>query len=864
MTVSAQDQRPRFYEGQHLGADDLSVLVAYLRSSAARHALGAHTWGIAIGLQLTEKSAPGGPGRVEVTLQPGFAWDGYGRPVLNGRPTRLPEELFASIPYHPALDDVAAGGKGRLVPIWMAYAEVAGRNPAPGFETCATDDQHARIEESFRFEVGQQPPSRQRGSVAIGTASVDPLSALVTFDGQAPLLYDTSVPHQRFPADGNPPRWLIPIGYVRWIARDQALGYFADRDLDPADKAADRIRAFRRYIGAVAEYIEAADGAIVLHHRGRRPEDPHLLANLLAGTLDAKALLEDLVWVQGNLRVVGQAKLAGGDLHFRNADGLDEETPLYVARRGDNPPSGAKGQRELRVVIGPPSQTDNRLIVGVEQPPVAPSTVPGVAPHLVVVSSGRVGVGTASPATSLEVVGNWNGGEGTVRVTGDQPAIRFEGGAAANNQKWVAHVGTEGPGNLRLAVLDTTGTWKGVLHATPTARVGVGSPSPRNPFAVRASGTSEELVSFEDPGGTTKWHINQKLSGTTPGLNIVETGVADGRLFLKPGGDVGIGTVTPAARLTINGKVPQHGVLNVFSPTSDVEYDGGSDALFVFKHLSNGVTSFLQSRIGVGSTTPFGALAVRGHSGAEELVSFEDAAGNTRWHMNQALAGAPRGLNFAETGVQDGRLFLRQGGNVGIGTTDPQEKLHVAGSWLRVNGPSGEATVLGGEGQGAITLGTRDPNVSIVDMRRLNVPFSTASAGAWLTVYCRDVFEVSDERAKTGVKSITGALDRVAKLRGVSYRWRGESRAADEPQRLGLIAQEVEKVVPEAASGARRGGVSYSAFVPLLVEAVKELKAEVDALKAEVRKLSAARGSAGGSPRKTTARKGARKEKAAP
>ena len=79
--------RPRYYEGQYLSADDLSVLVDYLRTSGARHALGGHTWGIAIGLQLTERSAPGGQDRVEVNLQPGFAWDGFGRPIANGRPT---------------------------------------------------------------------------------------------------------------------------------------------------------------------------------------------------------------------------------------------------------------------------------------------------------------------------------------------------------------------------------------------------------------------------------------------------------------------------------------------------------------------------------------------------------------------------------------------------------------------------------------------------------------------------------------------------------------------------------------------------------------------------------------------------------
>ncbi|HXJ09992.1 MAG TPA: hypothetical protein VNH12_10820, partial [Burkholderiales bacterium] len=97
--MGAQDQRPRFYEGQYLGAQDLSAIVDYLRAADARHALGAHTWGIAIGLYLLERPAPGAADRREVILTPGVAWDGFGRAIVVTRPTRLPEELFATIPY---------------------------------------------------------------------------------------------------------------------------------------------------------------------------------------------------------------------------------------------------------------------------------------------------------------------------------------------------------------------------------------------------------------------------------------------------------------------------------------------------------------------------------------------------------------------------------------------------------------------------------------------------------------------------------------------------------------------------------------------------------------------------------------------
>ena len=64
-------ERPQYYDGEYLGADDLSALVRYGRAAQARHALGAHLWGIAAGLDLVERALPSGD--VEEVLSPGVA-----------------------------------------------------------------------------------------------------------------------------------------------------------------------------------------------------------------------------------------------------------------------------------------------------------------------------------------------------------------------------------------------------------------------------------------------------------------------------------------------------------------------------------------------------------------------------------------------------------------------------------------------------------------------------------------------------------------------------------------------------------------------------------------------------------------------
>ena len=95
----------------------------------------------------------------------------------------------------------------------------------------------------------------------------------------------------------------------------------------------------------------------------------------------------------------------------------------------------------------------------------------------------------------------------------------------------------------------------------------------------------------------------------------------------------------------------------------------------------------------------------------------------------------------------------------------------------------------------------------------------------------------SDERLKDNVQVIANALAKVLQIRGVEFDWNN----LDEPEDgyfvrkhdIGVIAQEIEKVLPEVV-GTREDGmkaVKYDRIIPLLIEAIKELKAEVDALK---------------------------------
>ncbi|TWF39180.1 hypothetical protein FHW36_106410 [Chitinophaga polysaccharea] len=90
---------------------------------------------------------------------------------------------------------------------------------------------------------------------------------------------------------------------------------------------------------------------------------------------------------------------------------------------------------------------------------------------------------------------------------------------------------------------------------------------------------------------------------------------------------------------------------------------GGSDFSAYTLTLMNGATKF--------NGHP---LIIRANG--NDVLAFEDASGTPKWHWN-ILGG---GLNFVETNVKDYRLFLQNGGNVGVGTNTPAALLDVAGT----------------------------------------------------------------------------------------------------------------------------------------------------------------------------------------
>ena len=104
-----------------------------------------------------------------------------------------------------------------------------------------------------------------------------------------------------------------------------------------------------------------------------------------------------------------------------------------------------------------------------------------------------------------------------------------------------------------------------------------------------------------------------------------------------------------------------------------------------------------------------------------------------------------------------------------------------------------------------------------------NVTFGSVYSSGNVTAY-------SDVSLKENISTISDALSKVTKLRGVSY-----DRKDTKQKGIGVIAQEIEKVLPEVVETTEYKSVAYGNIVGVLIEAIKELKTEVDDLKKELR-----------------------------
>lgn len=187
--------------------------------------------------------------------------------------------------------------------------------------------------------------------------------------------------------------------------------------------------------------------------------------------------------------------------------------------------------------------------------------------------------------------------------------------------------------------------------------------------------------------------------------------------------------------------------------------------------------------------------------------------------------------------TQNGSNIYYNTGNVGLGVTVPLARLHIANTEkIRMDDQEfGKWASQSFEFSGNIVTDVDGANTLGTITRR------------WDAVYAVDgTINTSDMRDKTNIKTIQYGLEDILKLRPVSFNWINRPQAGT---KLGLIAQELESVIPEVvanpdrtpslnsepgAGGETRLGVYYSDLIPVLVKAIQEQQEQINALQAEI------------------------------
>ena len=130
-----------------------------------------------------------------------------------------------------------------------------------------------------------------------------------------------------------------------------------------------------------------------------------------------------------------------------------------------------------------------------------------------------------------------------------------------------------------------------------------------------------------------------------------------------------------------------------------------------------------------------------------------------------------------------------------------------------------------------VTTSISDPGQSLVQIT------NALAVGGNITAYYS-----SDIKLKDNIRPIESALFKVQQINGVTFDWNEKSSKIQQGKGhdVGLIAQEVEKVLPEVVTTRDSGymAVKYEKMIPLLIEGIKEQQKQIDELKEQIEEIN--------------------------
>lgn len=303
------------------------------------------------------------------------------------------------------------------------------------------------------------------------------------------------------------------------------------------------------------------------------------------------------------------------------------------------------------------------------------------------------------------------------------------------------------------------------------------------------------------------------------------------RLRIDASGNIGIGTSSPGSALDVKGTIRLSGSSSGYVGLAPAAAAGSTTYTLP---SADGLAGYALTTNGAGVTS---WTSNPGYVGSRGVQGFVGSA--------STVAGPPGSAgSLGYTGSSGGG----GGGGGYTGSLGPQGPQGAIGYYGSVGG-------LGYTGSGAAGGGS---SVTLADDTSTNasryVLFTNQTSGTLSSTYvsttklqynpsngtvtATDFSATSDAKFKTILGAISDPLNKVLSLRGVRYNWNALAAANginDEREQVGVIAQEVEKILPQAVEQTNSHlSVKYDKLVPLLIEAVKQLSETVDQLKQQL------------------------------
>ena len=452
--------------------------------------------------------------------------------------------------------------------------------------------------------------------------------------------------------------------------------------------------------------------------------------------------------------------------------------------------------------------------------------------RMVIRPSGNVGIGTSNPGSLLDVGGNINtstqyniGGTRILSAPGINNA--FVGVGAGN-------LNTTGQQNSLFGASAGSLNTMGNRNSLFGSQAGVVTTNGANSFFGYSAGVQNSTGAFNSFFGDSAG--NQNVDGNN-------------NTAIGYGTNLGSSSLTNATAIGALAQVDAHNSLVLGSI-----------------YGVNGAVN--HTKVGIGVTAPLATLHVK---------SFNTSlAENTATFQAPNLGANPSHIHYGATGdwlirsaSGSGKVILQDtGGNVGIGTGTPALKLDVrdgtgAGGngghvqiGAQISGNDEKIIVFGDSGctGPCVFIGEQEADDRMVlgagsfRFKFGNVlPYSNngqtlgSSSNKWAEVWAvNGTIQTSDARLKQGIANLKYGLNQVMQLRPVSFQWRAGN---DKRTHLGLIAQEVDAVLPEAVQKSADPnaplGMNYSDLIPVLIKAIQEQQRTLERTQAELKAMRA-------------------------